>query len=734
MATSFWQLINDYHIVIPIIQRDYAQGRDTDKVRSIRENILNALCDAIGNPQKPLELDFIYGYTRTESNSKEFYPLDGQQRLTTLFLLHWYTAAKEGHLHDQGSKLSNFTYKNRHSSEVFCKKLVDYQPDDFESSIREDIINQPWFFAGWNNDPTIRSMLVMLECIQEKVQEYRLDGFWELLVSRNSPVLFNILETDNLGLPDDLYIKMNSRGKELTEFEYFKGRFSEMLGSKYVDIFNEKIDQKWSDIFWNLSKDSEENDIAKKVDSGFLNFIKYITDMLIALNEIEFDEDARFFEKIKSVYSIEENVDYLFRILDLLAANSENSFQFFQSHFYMSVESDDAKGVKLFFSRPNVNLLKKCADEYDTTQRNNPFSIGEQLLLFGRLVHFDTNSLDFQRRVRKLRNLISNSEDTVRKEFLPSLLNSVRKLISDNILEIESKFNTTQVQEEILKEKFLSTNMNLCPILDKLEDHYLLQGCIAILGLTQNVNEIGQRFLEIFNKDCNLINISRAMFISGDYTQKVGWRSFLGGPKESAWRELFTPSSRRIGFENTGNVLRKLLSEMVSDSSQTIDTIIENYLVAYKMDPLKPKDWSYYFVKYEGFRGYIEGYYYWLDENRPFESVMLNKMTRNGRHWDPVLLTIKKTVANYLSMEDFGKPLVFVKGDIVIIITNHNNHFKLTANESNQETAEFLTRLQENKVVDADNRLLIMQNKDGLDIEDRIEKGCQLVEKMSTLQ
>jgi hypothetical protein len=330
--------------------------------------------------------------------------------------------------------------------------------------------------------------------------------------------------------------------------------------------------------------------------------------------------------------------------------------------------------------------------------------------------------------------LISNSEDTVRKEFLPSLLNYVRKLISDNILEIESKFNTTQVQEEILKEKFLSTNMNLCPILDKLEDHYLLQGCIAILGLTQNVNEIGQRFLEIFNKDCNLINISRAMFISGDYTQKVGWRSFLGGPKESAWRELFTPSSRRIGFENTGNVLRKLLSEMVSDSSQTIDTIIENYLVAYKMDPLKPKDWSYYFVKYEGFRGYIEGYYYWLDENRPFESVMLNKMTRNGRHWDPVLLTIKKTVANYLSMEDFGKPLVFVKGDIVIIITNHNNHFKLTANESNQETAEFLTRLQENKVVDADNRLLIMQNKDGLDIEDRIEKGCQLVEKMSTLQ
>lgn len=75
----------------------------------------------------PLELDFIYGYTKTIENTdgstyEAFYPLDGQQRLTTLFLLHWYIAAKEGHLQNAGEvlSLSRFTYEIRHSSRVFC--------------------------------------------------------------------------------------------------------------------------------------------------------------------------------------------------------------------------------------------------------------------------------------------------------------------------------------------------------------------------------------------------------------------------------------------------------------------------------------------------------------------------------------------------------------------------------------------------------------------------------------
>ena len=58
---------------------------------------------------------------------------------------------------------------------------------------------------------------------------------------------------------------MNSRGKELTEFEHFKIRFSELVSSSGKDEFKHKIDLQWSDLFWDLYKEDNVPDIAKKV-------------------------------------------------------------------------------------------------------------------------------------------------------------------------------------------------------------------------------------------------------------------------------------------------------------------------------------------------------------------------------------------------------------------------------------------------------------------------------------
>ena len=73
-------------IEIPLFQRDYAQGRKGAMVERIRTSFLNVLHGAVtgGNA---VSLDFVYG----DVENRTFRPLDGQQRLTTLFLLHWYT-------------------------------------------------------------------------------------------------------------------------------------------------------------------------------------------------------------------------------------------------------------------------------------------------------------------------------------------------------------------------------------------------------------------------------------------------------------------------------------------------------------------------------------------------------------------------------------------------------------------------------------------------------------------
>src|SRR5690606_23950519 len=102
LPVSFAALIQKVeHVEVPLIQRDYAQGRDS--VKEVRGDFLGALYHAASQPREslesPLVLDFVYGSVEKEPHCR-FLPLDGQQRLTTLFLLHWYTAWNDGCLTD----------------------------------------------------------------------------------------------------------------------------------------------------------------------------------------------------------------------------------------------------------------------------------------------------------------------------------------------------------------------------------------------------------------------------------------------------------------------------------------------------------------------------------------------------------------------------------------------------------------------------------------------------------
>src|ERR1700722_2463700 len=87
---TYRQLFEQHpRVEIPIIQRDYAQGRaSAHEVRSLFLGALHqALLKSPTDPSLPLDLDFVYG--NIEGEKPAFCPLDGQQRLTTLFLLHW---------------------------------------------------------------------------------------------------------------------------------------------------------------------------------------------------------------------------------------------------------------------------------------------------------------------------------------------------------------------------------------------------------------------------------------------------------------------------------------------------------------------------------------------------------------------------------------------------------------------------------------------------------------------
>ena len=301
--TSFWKFIQDNVIEIPIIQRDYAQGRLGKE--SLRKNFLGDLKKALDNEKpykdKAMKMDFVYGSVEHEKMN----PLDGQQRLTTLWLLHWYIALRAKKLDAEiAGTLNRFSYETRISSREFCGNLCN--PEQFDEFDGTDIVGfitrQTWFYSAWKQDPTIQAMLRMLggtkvtdkkgEDIVDGIEELfagteNFENYWEKLTTDNAPIVFYHLPLKDFGLSDDLYIKMNARGKQLTSFENFKADLvdyimeqsnSELLDAdtkkRWKSLLDErdgipiKMDTAWTDIFWNNKPQKQKID---EIYFAFLN-------------------------------------------------------------------------------------------------------------------------------------------------------------------------------------------------------------------------------------------------------------------------------------------------------------------------------------------------------------------------------------------------------------------------------------------------------------------------------
>ena len=80
---TFWKLLDENIIEIPIIQRDYAQGR-TDEKR-IRDKFLDALCEVIKDETKSINLDFVYGEIKGEGKNKNSLHLMDNKGLQLFF-------------------------------------------------------------------------------------------------------------------------------------------------------------------------------------------------------------------------------------------------------------------------------------------------------------------------------------------------------------------------------------------------------------------------------------------------------------------------------------------------------------------------------------------------------------------------------------------------------------------------------------------------------------------------
>lgn len=254
---NLFVLLSRYRVVIPGIQRHYVQGANNPKAESVRKQFIKEIFTAIEKKQNEFNLHFIYGPINTNGEDS-FVPVDGQQRLTTLWLIARYAAekAESSDRKDLLRLLSRFTYEDRINAKRFCQALTcEDSRWDITQDPNPNILCQDWFVDYWKEDETVASMIRMLSTIYEEWNKHQ-DSITaeDILEAIASKIRFE-LKIDAFG--DDIYMKMNARGLQLTQWENFKGKFSEDLREDKKESWDKEMEE-LSNLFFKRSDEQHE--------------------------------------------------------------------------------------------------------------------------------------------------------------------------------------------------------------------------------------------------------------------------------------------------------------------------------------------------------------------------------------------------------------------------------------------------------------------------------------------
>ncbi|WP_158557155.1 DUF262 domain-containing protein [Mucilaginibacter conchicola] len=655
---TFWKLINNHRVEIPIIQRDYAQGRDEQddpKAAQIRKKFVTDLVTNLDNRTAPVHLDFVYGkingridvHTRqknktaidgllksvkaysdtlkinikyefleksatTDGGSPDttFVPLDGQQRLTTLYLLHWYLLTRT---QKSRTALLNFTYRTRPGSDSFCRALstADFLIDDpsqygaaKQNLLSSQISDRSWFFSYWRKDPTVKGMLKVLDEIHGHLSSYSIERLEPMLKSltESDLISFDFLDMDKFELTDDLYVKMNARGKQLSDFENFKTWIQEHVKKENLKILTEewhkRIDIQWADLFWRFKKKN-----SFEVDDQYMAFFNLMALNTYAgtleVNDSKISAAANFnFDLLRkndyispAVYKSigcfsETELNHIFYTLSALEGNGYHELETILKPLYPDGK-DRILSKLLGPDLLTINLWDRCYLHalicFISARRINVSSYSDE----------ERRQLFEWARVTK--NLIYNSTIDSTPDYISALKSIIRLsehqfqiysyLASDYVDEVLF-LSPAQLTEEKVKCRLIAADGAWENELIDAENHAYFYGQIGFLLLFSRINkeDYFKDFIryaakakvlfsdEAFTADANKFRLQRALLTKGNFLIESGGnisfcRSVRGTlrQREENWRRLFRNNEKNL-----------YLKDLLDDDRALIDIINES--------------------------------------------------------------------------------------------------------------------------------------------------------------
>lgn len=350
-------------IIIPDFQRDYCWGdkthgekKDSDIVHGFIETLLEEF-------EKNKESDILLGKIDVYENPKNhIYLTDGQQRLTTLYLLigMLYRKLENQELKEKLKRclISDFEenhddkepylqYAVRESTVFFLRDLVNEFFIQDDQIVVSGIKNQPWYFNEYNLDPSIISMISALSIIEnylnnEKISD--IDAFSKFIINQVKIQYYDVKDKVH---GEERFVIINTTGKSLTVSENIKPI---LLGN--LDNLNDYPKQ-WEERetwFWK-NRNKEKEIIADNGVNDFLTWCFQIHDK---------QDDFKIIKKSKELLKEKENEGFLKdvqkhfeslkKLIDYLKDEKfQKQFQFI----------NDNKEAKTIIDIRNLNKIKQ---------------------------------------------------------------------------------------------------------------------------------------------------------------------------------------------------------------------------------------------------------------------------------------------------------------------------------------------------------------------------------------
>ncbi|MCR4615342.1 MAG: DUF262 domain-containing protein [Clostridiales bacterium] len=615
------ELLSEYRVIIPRVQRDYVQGRKDEHSTIVRKNLLRDIKNAFDSVIDPLDLNFVYGKTTVD---KAFFPVDGQQRLTTLFLIHIFAFADD---ETKDKDFLKFSYQARTTTRDFFEALVNNRANIFNYSESPEVIvrDADWFIDSWKYDPSINNALTTLNDIVSL--KFDRDILKAQLEETNNPrVFFQFVKLDELGMEDDLYIKLNARGRALTSFENFKSRLIDRCKDVIPILYDEiksNLDGQWADTIWEIGTNGDEgydDFYLRFFETMFLNYglLKAEANKTVSKNWIY---NLDYHAISATIFTtISNTLNYL--------SNNKDSIAY--QRVIDAIKKNTSYPEKVLFHAVCMYLHDEpLASNVDNSLLNDWLRVFDNLVVNSRIEEADV----YIRAISSINQLRSNK-------------NSILSLLSSGVIKDLAGFQKEQFDEECQKARIMCKDItHRQAIIDAEKKLPYFQSQIRCVLYCSNIEiqddlllleQYVKKLSALFDtkKPINGILLRRALCSIGDYRLSVGNYKTLciDDPNESSR----TWSLKKL-FSNHGEEVRRLLS--IIDPTKPIDPQLEELI---NSNHLSQKDWRYCFVHYSKTLFPMMSPSHLRMFNNTYEELLVPNKQSNGENYSVHLFVLKE--------------------------------------------------------------------------------------------